>query len=93
MQQRRKGEWAAELGGGDVLSSGDGMHGTSRYGAGKLRKRETEVGGKSRTGDGSGVGERLRVVDSLMLLPLRFSLWSCVELPKGVLLIIVLPLG
>jgi len=55
--------------------------------------RETGAGGKSRTGDGSGVGERLRVVDSLMLLPLRFSLWSCVELPKGVLLIIVLPLG
>ena len=25
--------------------------------------RETEAGGKSRTGDGSGVGERLRVVD------------------------------
>jgi len=63
MQQRRKGEWAAELGGGDVLSSGDGMHGTSRYGAGKLRKRETEVGGKSRTGDGSSVSKTLKVVD------------------------------
>jgi len=53
----------AELGGRDVSSGGDGAHGTSRYGAGKSRKRETGVGGKLRTGDGSGVGETLKVVD------------------------------
>jgi len=55
--------------------------------------RETGVGSKLRTGDGNGVGKRLRVVDGLTLLPLRFSLQSCVEPLKGVLLIIVLPLG
>jgi len=51
------------LGGGDVLSGGDGAHGTSRYGAGESRKRETGAGGKSRTGDESSVGETLKVVD------------------------------
>ena len=46
-----------------MSSSGDGAHGTLRYRAGKSRKRETGAGGKSRTGDGSGVGETLKVVD------------------------------